>query len=177
MQVPGPQLAQRLTHLQALPLAHQARVHVKQMHLLGRQHRQQKGCDHRGVHPTGSQQQHGAPAHLGAQGRGDFAQIGLDAPLPPGAADAHGEIFENALAVLAVGDLRVELQPVHLPAVVPQNCGQAVFGHADRAEAFGQAQDGVAVAHPGNEAVRHALQKVAWLRQPHRGPPVLLALQ
>ena len=108
---------------------------------------QQRG-DHGGIHATGKPQQHLALPHLRAHAGDGIIDDVAGVPGIAAAADLVHEAAVDALALLRVRDLRMELQRVEAAGLV----GHAGDGHitrgGDELEPLRQAGDVIAVAHP-----------------------------
>ena len=81
--------------------------------------------------------------------------------LESAAADAADEILEDALAELAVRDLRMELHAVDVPRGMHHRRDRTVVGRAQHLEAVRQLLHRIAVAHPHLAVVGHSVEQLA----------------
>ena len=165
-------LGEGLLHLVALVLAHQAVIHKDAGQLAAHSLRQQGGS-HRGIHPAGQGQQHLALAYLGADLFNGPALVVGHSPVPHGAADLIEEVAQHLLAELGVVHLRVKLHAVELPRLIADAHGGAGLGMSRQAEAFRYPGHIVAVAHPGDAALRQTPEQGAGGIKPGLGLAIL----
>lgn len=149
-------IGEHFHHLVAFAVAQQAVVDEHAGELVADGFVQQRG-DHGGVDAAGEAEDDFVVAHLFFDG-GDGVVDDLGRG-PEGVAVAQlaDEAFEDASALQGVGDFRVELDAVEALFVVGHGGDGAAFRGGGDHEAFRDAADAVAVAHPDVEEFLAAL--------------------
>ena len=167
--------AERLGHLLALTLAHQAGVDVDARQLMTDRPVHERRGDRR-VDAAGQRAEHPAVADLGSDAGDLLVDDRRHRPRRRAGRALVQEAAQHAHAVRRVHDLGVELHAVDPPPIVLQHGDRGVLGGRRGGETRRRLGDGVEVAHPHVVHVRRVVgQHLRRRRAPQLGPAVLAA--